>query len=82
MYFLIRVLIAGPILPDLSKVYDCISHDLLKAKIKAHVFDKEALSLMYSYLKGTVMQIEKGRINDCLRKYSENFSFQLFIILH
>ena len=34
-------------------------------------------------LKGTVMQIEKALINDCLhfQKYPENFAFELFITL-
>ena len=33
--------------------------------------------------KGTVMQIEKGMINDryVFQGYPENFAFQLFIIL-
>ena len=36
------------------------------------------------FFKGTVMQIEKAPINDCLRfqKYAENFAYQLFITLH
>ena len=36
--------IAETILLDLSKAFDCISHDRLKAKINAHGFDKEMLS--------------------------------------
>ena len=34
-------------------------------------------------LKGTVVQIEKALINDCLhvQKYPENFAFELFITL-
>ena len=42
--------IAGTILMDLSKAYDCIPHDLLIAKLEAYGFKKNALKLVYSYL--------------------------------
>ena len=43
--------VAGAILTDLSKAFDCISHDLLIAKLGAYGFDKPALMFVYDYLK-------------------------------
>ena len=42
----------GLLLMDLSKAFDCISHDLLIAKLHAYKFEKSSLKLIYSYLKG------------------------------
>ena len=42
---------AGAVLMDLSKAFDCISHDLLIAKLHAYGFSDEALKLINDYLK-------------------------------
>ena len=44
--------VAGALLTDLSKAFDCINHDLLIAKLDAYGFDKAALKYIYSYLTG------------------------------
>ena len=44
-------LIAGAVLTDLSKAFDCIPHYLLIAKLSAYNFSDETLSCIYSYLK-------------------------------
>ncbi len=42
--------IVGAVLMALSKAFDCISQDLLIAKLNAYGFDENALILIYSYL--------------------------------
>ena len=41
---------AGAILMDLSKMFDCLNHELLIAKMSAYGFSSPALKLIYSYL--------------------------------
>ena len=43
--------VAGAILTDLSKAFDCLSHDLLIAKFAAYGFEKSALKFIHDYLK-------------------------------
>ena len=43
--------IVGAILMDLSKAFDCISHDLIIAKLAAYNIDDTALKFIFSYLK-------------------------------
>ena len=48
----------GLFMMDLSKVFDCIPHDLMIAKFCAYGFSRESLKFIYSYLKG-----RKQRVN-------------------
>ena len=41
----------GAVLTDLPKVFDCLSHDLLIAKLNAYGFSMSALRFVHSYLK-------------------------------
>jgi len=43
--------IVGTVLMDLSKAYDCLSHDLLIAKLAAYRVDHHSLSFIHGYLK-------------------------------
>ena len=40
----------GILLADLSKAFDCLSHELMFAKLPAYGFSVSALRLIYSYL--------------------------------
>ena len=40
----------GALLTDLSKAFDCMTHDLLTAKVHALNFDMNALNLIFDYL--------------------------------
>ena len=42
--------IAGALLTDLSKAFDCLNHELLLAKLDAYAFSKTSLALISSYL--------------------------------
>ena len=41
----------GAVLMDLSKVFHCIPHNLLIAKLNVYSFDRKPLVSLYSYLK-------------------------------
>ena len=45
-------LTTGILLTDLTKAFDCISHDLLVAKLYAYGFSRMPLMLIYDYLSG------------------------------
>ena len=51
---------AGLLRTDLSKVFDCIDHELLIAKLRAYGFDIKSLELIHSYLHD---RIETVKIN-------------------
>ena len=42
----------GALLTDLSKAFDCITHGLLIARLRARNFDTNALNLIFDYLTG------------------------------
>ena len=42
--------VAGALLTDLSKAFDCLNHELLIAKLEAYGFDQSSLEYIYSYL--------------------------------
>ena len=43
--------VAGAILMDLCKAFDCLPHDLHIAKLEPHGIEKQSLVLLFSYLQ-------------------------------
>ena len=58
----------GALMKDLSKAFDCLSHDLLIAKLDAYGFDKKSLKLVYSYLSNRKQRV---KINDTYSSLGE-----------
>ena len=58
----------GALMTDLSKAFDCLSHDLLIAKLDAYGFDKKSLKLVYSYLSNRKQRV---KINDTYSSLGE-----------
>ena len=50
--------LAGAILTDLSKVFDCLNHNLLIAKLEAYGFSRSALKLVYNYLSNRKQRVK------------------------
>ena len=61
----------GVLLTDLSKAFDCLSHELLIAKIHAYGFDYMSTKLIYSYLTSRQQRV---RINSTYSTWSEIFT--------
>ena len=52
----------GTILIDLSKAYDCISHELLVAKLECYGLDELSLKLILDYLSNRKQRIKIGSL--------------------
>ena len=48
---MIENFVAGTVLMDWSKSFDCIPHDLLIAKLHAYGFSEKKVTYIYSYMK-------------------------------
>ena len=54
-------------LTDLSKTFDCISHQLLIAKLSAYGFDMKSIAFISAYLKNRKPKTKIGStFSDCL----------------
>ena len=52
--------VCGLILTDLSKAFDCVSHDLLIAKLNSYGLDQNALNVIHNYLSGRSQKTKVG----------------------
>ena len=50
--------IVGMVLMDLSKAFDCISHELLIAKLEAYGFGNDSLRLIFDYLTSRKQRVK------------------------
>ena len=58
----------GALLTDLSKAFDCLSHELLINKLHAYGFDKRSLVLIYNYLANRKRRV---KVTDSYSSWSE-----------
>ena len=60
--FLDKSGVIGTVLMDLSKLYDCLPHDLLIAKLAAHGFEDSASSLISDFFSKRYQQVKIGSV--------------------
>ena len=60
--------LAGALLTDLSKAFDCINHELLIAKLEAYGFDINSLTYIYSYLSD---RKQRTKVNNSFSTWSD-----------
>ena len=58
----------GTLLTDLSKAFDCLSHELIIAKLNAYGFSLPALKLIYDYLSN---RQQRTKINHDFSSWEE-----------
>ena len=63
--------VAGALLTDLSKAFDCLNHELLIAKLNAYGFDKPSLSFIYNYLSH---RKQRTKVKTALSSWSDIIS--------
>ena len=58
----------GALMADLSKAFNCLSHELLIAKLDAYGFDNKSLKLIYNYLSNRTQRV---KINESFSSWEE-----------
>ena len=60
-------LFTGTVLMDLSKVFDCIPHDLLIAKLHIYGLDFDIVTFLHNYLKHRKQSVKINNISSSFR---------------
>ena len=60
--------LAGALLMDLSKAFDCLNHELLLANLHVYGYSRSALALIHSYLSNRRRRV---KINDYVSTWKE-----------
>ena len=60
--------VAGALLTDLSKSFDCLHHDVLIAKLEAYGFGHSSLILIYNYPSG---RKQRTKVNNVYSEWNE-----------
>ena len=60
--------LAGALLTDLSKAFDCLNHELLIAKLEVYGFDYLSLAYIFSYLKD---RKQRTKVNNHFSTWSD-----------
>ena len=55
--------VVGMVLMDLSKVFQCLPHNLLIPKLAAYGLEEKTLLYLYSYLENRKQRIKTNNIN-------------------
>ena len=58
--------VAGRILADLSKAFDCLNHELLIAKLDAYGFGNQSCTFNFDYLKN---RKQRTKVRDAFSKW-------------
>ena len=58
----------GALLTDLSKVFDCILHDLFIAELEAYGFQTDGLNLVYDYFSNKIQRVKINETFSCWKE--------------
>ena len=61
--------VAGALLMDLSKAFDCMGHERLIAKLNAYGFSKKTQLMIYNYISGRKQRVT---FNGSFRNWRES----------
>ena len=71
----------GALLTDLLKAFDCMTHDLLIAKLHALNFDMNALNLIFDYLTGRKQGVKINfSFSSYMNRRPARINFRIIII--